>query len=130
MALFYLLLGGAIPLLYIAHQPVAAVAFAGVFGFSMGADYMLIPLVTAECFGVGSLGKLLALIIMGYSIGQWVAPWMAGMIFDTYHSYSLAWTIFSASGLLGAGAIYAISSSSRSQPVSGDMQYSLRSSQD
>jgi MFS family permease len=130
MALFYLLLGGAIPLLYIAHQPVAAVAFAGVFGFAMGADYMLIPLVAAECFGVASLGKLLALIIMGYSIGQWVAPWMAGMIFDTYHSYSLAWTIFSASGLLGAGAIYAISSSSRTRPVSDDMLYSLRNSQD
>ena len=130
MALFYLLLGGAIPLLYIAHQPVAALAFAGVFGFAMGADYMLIPLVTAECFGVASLGKLLALIIMGYSIGQWVAPWMAGMIFDTYHSYNLAWTILSASGLLGAAAIYAISGSSRTRPVSGDMQYSLRSSQD
>jgi len=91
---------------------------------------MLIPLVTAECFGVASLGKLLALIIMGYSIGQWVAPWIAGMIFDTYHSYSLAWTIFSASGLLGAAAIFGISGSSRTGPVSGDMQYSLRSSRD
>jgi hypothetical protein len=37
-----------------------------IFGFSMGADYMLIPLVVAECFGTASLGKLLALIIMGY----------------------------------------------------------------
>jgi len=35
----------------------------------MGADYMLIPLVTAECFGTAALGKLLALIIMGYSLG-------------------------------------------------------------
>ena len=42
----------------------------------MGADYMLIPLVTAECFGTASLGKLLALIIMGYSLGQWGAPWI------------------------------------------------------
>src|SRR3984957_13700102 len=70
MALFYLLLGGAIPLLCIARQPLAALAFTVVFGFAMGADYMLIPLVTAESFGVASLGKLLALIIMGYSIGQ------------------------------------------------------------
>jgi len=109
MALFYLLLGGAIPLLYIAHRPVAALAFVIVFGFAMGADYMLIPLVTAECFGVASLGKLLALIIMGYSIGQWLAPWMAGRIFDTYHSYSLAWTILGIASLLGAAAIYSIS---------------------
>jgi MFS family permease len=114
MALFYLVLGASIPLLYLAHQPLAAFAFAITFGFSMGADYMLIPLVTAERFGLASLGKLLALIIMGYTIGQWIAPWMAGRIFDTYHSYRLAWAIFTGAGLLGAGAIYAVSSSSPS----------------
>ncbi len=108
MAIFYLLLGAAIPLMCFAHKPVAVLAFAAIFGFSMGADYMLIPLVTAECFGMASLGKLLALIIMGYSIGQWIAPWMAGRIFDVYHSYRLAWTILSVAGLIGAAAIYAI----------------------
>jgi len=113
-ALFYLVLGASIPLLYLAHQPLAAFAFAITFGFSMGADYMLIPLVTAERFGLASLGKLLALIIMGYTIGQWIAPWMAGRIFDTYHSYRLAWAIFTGAGLLGAAAIYAVSSSSPS----------------
>jgi MFS family permease len=113
MALFYLVLGASIPLLYLAHQPVAAVAFAVTFGFSMGADYMLIPLVTADCFGLASLGKLLALIIMGYTIGQWIAPWMAGKIFDTYHSYRLAWAIFTGAGLLGAAAIYAVSAPSK-----------------
>jgi MFS family permease len=76
MALFYLLLGATIPILHFAQQPVAAWSFALAFGFAMGADYMLIPLVTAECFGTASLGKLLALIIMGYSLGQWGAPWI------------------------------------------------------
>ena len=123
MALFYLLIGAAIPLLYVAHRPVAALAFAIVFGFAMGADYMLIPLVTAECFGVASLGKLLALIIMGYSIGQWVAPWIAGRIFDTYHSYNFAWTILSIAGLLGAAAIYAIAVPSRLATAKSDVQY-------
>ncbi len=113
MALFYLVLGASIPLLYLAHQPVAAFAFAITFGFSMGADYMLIPLVTADCFGLASLGKLLALIIMGYTIGQWIAPWMAGKIFDTYHSYGLAWAILTVAGLLGAAAIYAVSPPSK-----------------
>jgi MFS family permease len=118
MALFYLLIGAAIPLLCIARQPLAALAFTVVFGFAMGADYMLIPLVTADCFGVASLGKLLALIIMGYSIGQWIAPWVAGRIFDAFHGYSLAWAILSVAGLLGAFAIYAISVPSRTGTVS------------
>ena len=82
MALFYLALGLSVPLLFLAHRPLAVWGFALIFGFSMGADYMLIPLVTAECFGLAALGKLLALLIMGYSLGQWFAPWLAGRIFD------------------------------------------------
>jgi MFS family permease len=109
MALFYLLLGATIPILHFAQRPVAAWGFALAFGFAMGADYMLIPLVTAECFGTASLGKLLALIIMGYSLGQWGAPWLVGKIFDAYHSYSLAWEIMTAAGMLGAAAIYVVS---------------------
>ena len=68
-ALFYSLIGASVLLLGMAKQPAAAWWFAFMFGFSMGADYMLIPLVTAECFGTAALGKLLALIIMGYSLG-------------------------------------------------------------
>jgi MFS family permease len=109
MALFYLLLALSIPLLFLAPNRVALWAFALVFGFAMGADYMLIPLVTAECFGLAALGKLLALIIMGYSLGQWFAPWLAGKIFDTYQSYDLAWSIMTAAGLIGAATVYAIS---------------------
>jgi MFS family permease len=108
MALFYLLIGASILMLSAAHQPVAIWAFAVIFGFSMGADYMLIPLVVAECFGAASLGKLLALIIMGYSLGQWGAPWIAGTIFDARHSYELAWKIMAVAGLLGAAVIYAV----------------------
>jgi MFS family permease len=109
MALFYALLSASLLLLGLARQPVVAGAFALIFGFSMGADYMLIPLVTAECFGTTSLGKLLALIIMGYSLGQWGGPWIAGRIFDSRHSYELAWKILASAGLLGAAAIYAVS---------------------
>jgi MFS family permease len=117
MALFYLIIGSSIPLLFLARQPLAAWSFAVAFGFAMGADYMLIPLVTAECFGIGSLGKLLATIIMGYSIGQWVAPWIAGRLFDAHHSYDLTWQIMAGAGVLGAAAIYAISVPLRSESV-------------
>jgi MFS family permease len=109
MALFYGLLSLSIPLLGFAHSPAMVGAFVIIFGFSMGADYMLIPLVTAECFGTASLGKILALIIMGYSLGQWGVPWFAGRIFDARHSYDLAFNIIAAAGLAGAAAIFAIS---------------------
>jgi MFS family permease len=108
MALSYLLLALAIPLLFLARQPAALWAFALTFGFAMGADYLLIPLVTAECFGLASLGKLLSLIIMADSLGQFFGPVLAGRIFEATHSYDLAWSIITAAGILGAAAIYAV----------------------
>jgi MFS family permease len=113
MAVFYFLVGASVLLLAGPHTPGVLWAFSIIFGFSMGADYMLVPLVTAECFGTASLGKLLALIIMGYSLGQWGAPWIVGRIFDARHSYDLAWRIMAIAGLVGAAAIYAVSASSR-----------------
>lgn len=109
MALFYVVVGCSLPLLYLAHQRVAVWTFALFFGFAMGADYMLIPLVAVECFGLKALGKLLALIVMGYSLGQWGAPWLAGRVFDAYHSYDLAWGIMAGAGILGGLIIYAVS---------------------
>jgi MFS family permease len=108
MALFYLLLALAIPLLFLARQPAALWAFALIFGFAMGADYLLIPIVTAECFGLGALGKLLSLIIMADSLGQFFGPVLAGRIFEATHSYDLAWGIIATAGILGAAAIYAV----------------------
>ena len=110
MALFYLALAFSIPLLLLANRPAAIWGFAVAFGFAMGADYMLIPLVTAECFGLATLGKLLSLIIMGYSLGQWFAPWLAGRIFDKYHTYDLAWIIIAIAATIGAAMTYAVQS--------------------
>lgn len=115
MALFYFLIGASVLMLAFSHGSTSIVVFAVIFGFSMGADYMLIPLVTAECFGTASLGKLLALVIMGYSLGQWAAPWIAGKIFDSQHSYVLAWKIMGIAALVGAMAIYII------RPRSGEV---------
>jgi MFS family permease len=106
---YYLLAALCIPLLFLARRPTAAWGFAVLFGLAMGADYMLIPLVTAQCFGIGGLGKLLALIIMGYSVGQWMGPVLAGRIFDATRSYDAAWGIMTVAGVLGAATIYAVS---------------------
>lgn len=108
MALFYLILALAIPLLFAVRHAVALWAFAMIFGFAMGADYFLIPLITAECFGLAALGKLLSLIIMADSLGQFLGPVLAGKIYESTHSYNPAWGIITAAGVLGAAAIYAV----------------------
>lgn len=117
MAFFYASLSASVLLIGFSHTPIVIWGFVAVFGFSMGADYMLIPLVTAECFGTASLGKLLALIIMGYSLGQWGAPWIVGRIFDARHSYELAWNVIAVAGMIGAAAIFAISPGAKKAAV-------------
>jgi MFS family permease len=108
MAVFYVTIGAAVLLLGFSNCSIAIWMFAIVFGFSMGADYMLIPLVTAECFGTHALGKILGLIIMGYSLGQWGAPWLLGRIFDASHSYQLGWKIMGAAAIVGAAMVWRI----------------------
>ena len=115
MSFFYAALSASVLLLGFPHSIAVMWTFVLVFGFSMGADYMLIPLVTAECFGTASLGKILALIIMGYSLGQWGAPWIAGRIFDARHNYELAWNIIAIAGLVGAAGIFAVSPNSNKE---------------
>lgn len=108
MAFFYFLIGASAFLLANPHSHLTLWIFAIIFGFSMGADYMLVPLVTSEWFGTASLGKILAFIIMGYSIGQWAGPWLVGRLFDIHHNYDLAWKIIAASGIIGAAIIFAL----------------------
>jgi hypothetical protein len=47
----------AIPLLFLASSRGAMQLFALVFGFALGGEYMIIPLVAAELFGVAVLGR-------------------------------------------------------------------------
>jgi MFS family permease len=111
IAFFYLVIGVAVLLLGISNDVLVIWVFAATFGFAMGADYMLIPLVTAECFGTQSLGQILALIIMGYSLGQWGSPWLVGRIFDQSHSYQLAWKLMGAAAVAGAIAVWRVNPS-------------------
>jgi MFS family permease len=115
MALFYLVLALAIPLLFLSHQSTAVLAFAVVFGFAMGADYMLIPLVAADSFFLSGLGKILALIIMADSLGQTLGPVMAGRIYDRRHSYVIVWLIITAASVISAKLIYSISAGRKDQ---------------
>jgi MFS family permease len=117
MAIFYFLIGASVLLLAHPQSTLAIWVFASIFGFSMGADYMLIPLVVSENFGTASLGKILALIIMGYSVGQWAGPWFVGKLFDARHNYELAWTLIAIFAMIGAVAIYSTYLRSRRRPL-------------
>lgn len=95
----------AIPLLYAPNIGTTAYIFAAIFGFGMGADYMMIPLITAECFGLRSLGRIMGVIITTDAIGQAFAPVVVGHIYDSTRSYSLSFAVLITMASVGAAAI-------------------------
>jgi len=79
--------------------------FAVVFGFAMGADYMLIPLMAAEQFGVNSLARAMAIILPVNTIGQTWFPYLVSFLRQHSGSYTMPMTVVFAVAMLGALAI-------------------------
>jgi MFS family permease len=64
--------------------------FSVLFGFAMGADYMLIPLMAAEQFGVNSLARAMSVILPTDTIAQTWFPFGISLIHDKFGGYSTA----------------------------------------
>jgi sugar phosphate permease len=104
MLLIYLLVAAAIPLLFAGRSESAMYAFAAVFGIGLGGDYMIVPLMTAEIFGVQLLGRLLGVILTAGSVAEALSPWLVGRLRDASGSYRAGFLALIAMALLGAVA--------------------------
>ena len=79
--------------------------FAIVFGFAMGADYMLIPLMTADVFGLATLGKAMSAILPSDTIMQFWTPRLIASLAASWGGYGKGlWAVF-ALAAFGAAAI-------------------------
>ncbi len=79
--------------------------FSVVFGFAMGADYMLIPLMAAEQFGINTLSRAMAIILPLNTIGQTWCPLFVSFLRQHYGSYAVPMAFVFTIALLGALAI-------------------------
>jgi len=70
--------------------------FAVVFGIAQGGFITLLSVVTAELFGLISLGAILGGVVVFATIGDAIGGPIAGAIFDITGSYRLAFLIFAA----------------------------------
>jgi len=104
MLLIYMLVAAAIPLLFAGRSAAAIYTFAAVFGIGLGGDYMIVPLMAAEIFGVQLLGRLLGVILTAGSLAEAVSPWLVGRLRDTTGSYSTGFLALIGMALLGAAA--------------------------
>lgn len=105
MILIYLLVASSIPLLFLASSRAAAQAFAVVFGLGLGGEYLIIPLIAAELFGVGVLGRVMGIIVTADGVAEAVSPMLIGYLRDVTGSYQVGFTALIAVALLGATAV-------------------------
>ena len=89
MVLSYFLSAMTIPLLLWVTPPDTPWAFSLLFGCAMGADYMLIPLMAAEQFGVNSLARCMAIILPINTIAQTWFPYLVSVLRQNFGSYSI-----------------------------------------
>lgn len=86
-------------------HPASLSVFAVVFGFAMGADYMLIPLMAAEQFGVNTLARAMAVILPMNTIGQTWGPYLVSALREHYGNYLAPLAVVFAVSMLGALAV-------------------------
>jgi MFS family permease len=86
-------------------RPASLYVFAIVFGFSMGADYMLIPLMAAEQFGVNTLARAMAVILPANTLGQTWLPYFVSGLREHFGSYRVPMLVIFGIAMLGALAI-------------------------
>lgn len=67
--------------------------FAIVFGFAYGGEVPQMPTLIGEFFGLGAVSALVGTIVFAISISAALGSWAGGQIFDTTHSYTLAFII-------------------------------------
>ena len=109
VALIVNFIGAAIGMVLIfgARNPLLLYPFVAMFGLTLGAPLVLIPLLTAECLGLKRFGAIAGVAGVFNTIGAFIGPVMLGKIFDATGSYSGAFQICCVLSILGAAATYA-----------------------
>jgi MFS family permease len=119
MATYFVVAATILLLLHVSPaHPASLYIFAVGFGFSMGADYMLIPLMAAEQFGINTLARAMSIILPVNTIGQTWCPYLVSALREHYGGYREAMAAVVGIAIAGAVAIAAIPRHSLDQTLS------------
>ena len=103
MILIYLLIAVSIPLLLISDFPGRIYLFSVLFGIGLGGNYMIIPLMAADLFGVRALGRTMGIILVADGVAESLFPMLVGALCnDIAKSYAVGFTLLICLALTGA----------------------------
>jgi MFS family permease len=109
----YTIVALAIPLLF-APSPHLLGLFAVVFGIGLGGDYMIIPLMAADLFGVRVLGRLMGIVLTADGVAEALAPMAVAALREATRSYAAGFGLLVGLAVLGAVAVSLLPDRSRS----------------
>lgn len=117
MILIYVIVAAAIPLLFVADRSWARPAFAVLFGIGLGGDYMIIPLMAADLFGVATLGRLLGIVLTADGVAEAAAPMLVAAMRDARGSYAPGFAVLIGLAAVGAVVVALLPQTRRARPT-------------
>ena len=105
MLLVYLIVASTIPLLWAAPSPTTLRAAAVLFGIGLGGDYMIIPLMAAELFGLRRMGRVMGIVLTADGVAEAVVPMAVATLRDRSGSYGPGFALLVCLAALGAVAV-------------------------
>lgn len=105
MLLVYVTVAVSIPLMVFAPTPQLLKACAFLFGIGLGGDYMIIPLMAAELFGLRVMGRVMGVVLAADGVAEAVMPLAVATLRDHYGSYTRGFLLLVALAAAGALAV-------------------------
>ena len=102
MILIYMIVASAIPILLMPDFPGRIYIFAVIFGIGLGGDYMIIPLMAGDLFGIRALGRTMGIILVADGIAESTFPMLVGVLYDKATSYTPGFIVLICLALTGA----------------------------
>jgi MFS family permease len=102
MILIYLLVGLSISFLMVPDFPGRLYIFAVIFGIGLGGDYMIIPLMAGDLFGVRILGRVMGIILVADGIAESNMPMLVAHLRDSADNYVPGFFVLICVALAGA----------------------------
>jgi MFS family permease len=113
MLLIFSIVAASIPPLFLARTPGALSVSAFAFGVGLGGDYMIIPLMAAELYGVRIMGRVMGIVLTADSVAEAMVPMLVASLRDRSGSYSGGFAVLVALAALGAAAVALLPAPSR-----------------
>jgi MFS family permease len=105
MLLLCLIVACTIPLLLLPDFPGRIYLFSIGFGVGLGGNYMIIPLMAGDLFGVKFLGRVMGIVLTADGLAESISPVLVGKLHDLTNSYLGGFFLMILLALAGAVAI-------------------------